>query len=79
MISVYPNPVSNMLHVRFNDSMSKQQWTLKLTDLVGQVVEEKTVRQVESLDWNLSGFAPGTYLLQIQNDEERIVRRIVRQ
>jgi hypothetical protein len=59
--------------------LSKKDWTLKLTDLVGQVVEEKTVRQVESTDWNLSGLAPGSYVLTIENGEERVIRRIVRQ
>jgi len=79
MISVYPNPVSNQLHIKFNDSMSKKVWTLKMTDLVGQVIEERTARLVESMDWNMSGIAPGTYVLTLQNDDEKIVRRIVRQ
>ncbi len=79
MISVYPNPVNDQLHIKFNDVMAKKDWTLKLTDLVGQVVEEKTSHHVESMDWNLSGLAPGSYVLTLQSGEDKVVRRIVRQ
>ncbi|MCX6273955.1 MAG: PKD domain-containing protein [Bacteroidetes bacterium] len=78
-ISVYPNPVKDMLVIKFNESSSQKKWTLKLTDVVGKVIAEKTSVMKEMLEWNLSAIAPGSYLISMQSDEEKIVRRIVRQ
>ena len=78
-ISVYPNPVKDMLVIKFNESSSQKKWTLKLTDVVGKVIAEKSSGMQEMLEWDLQSVAPGSYLISMQSDEERIVRRIVRQ
>ncbi|MEO8085317.1 MAG: PKD domain-containing protein [Bacteroidota bacterium] len=78
-IHVYPNPVNDVLTIRFNETMSQQKWTLKIFDLVGKVVAEKNVDQLESVEWNVANLAPGSYLISMQSDDQKIVRRIVRQ
>lgn len=78
-IIIYPNPVREKLVIRFNDSSSQKKWTLKITDVVGKVIAEKTADEPDLLEWNLAGIAPGTYLVSMQSDAEKIVKRIVRQ
>ena len=78
-IMVYPNPVTDQLVIRFGEKLSAEKWTLKITDMIGKVIREKTAEGVEALNWNLSELAPGSYLLSIQSNEQKVIRKIVRQ
>ncbi len=78
-ISVFPNPVNDQLTINFNSSLSKKKWTLKLTDILGKTVLEKTADHVQSLIWNLAAIAPGAYTLTMQSEDEKVITRIIRQ
>ena len=78
-ISVYPNPVNNLLTIRFNESSSQKHWSLKLIDVVGKVIAENVSDGRDKLEWNLSEVAPGTYMISMQSDGEKIMRRVIRQ
>lgn len=78
-IAVYPNPFNDHLVIRINDSMLQKKWSMKLVDMVGKTVAEKTLNGEAGFEWNLSGIAPGTYTLSMQSDNENVIRRIVRQ
>jgi len=85
-ISVYPNPVSQELTIEFPVALSGEKWLLKLTDILGKVIEEKTVSPSTpnitshgKYNWDLSQLSPGTYILILQNEHEKIIRKIVRE
>jgi surface protein len=71
-ISVYPNPTDNILYVQAPENS-----TLMLVDMNGKTLTQLTTEAVEtSID--VSSYAQGVYLLQIQTGEAVETRRIVR-
>ena len=71
-ISVYPNPTDNILYVQAPENSS-----LMLIDLNGKTLTQLTTESVEtSID--VSSYAQGVYMLQIQTGEAVETRRIVR-
>ncbi len=60
---VYPNPVEDQLHVRFEDGRTA---TLFVTDLVGRQILDAQITGAGVLD--VSGLPAGTYLLFQKND-----------
>jgi len=71
-ISVYPNPTDNILYVQAPENSN-----LFLVDMHGKTLTQLTTEAVEtSID--VSSYAQGVYMLQIQTGEAVETRRIVR-
>ncbi|GAA3635090.1 hypothetical protein GCM10022397_20820 [Flavivirga jejuensis] len=66
----YPNPFSNTINITTdtNDTI-----ILKLVDLVGKTIKEKTINSNASLD-NLDNLAKGLYFLQIINTNTQTIK-----
>ena len=81
-VEIYPNPVQDLMKIRFNKSSAGKNWTILLTDMLGQVVEEKSFENVmQNSDYsiNVSGIAPGSYTLVLKNTEQSFQTRIIKQ
>ncbi|MBP6649397.1 MAG: PKD domain-containing protein, partial [Bacteroidia bacterium] len=81
-VQMYPNPVQELLKIRFNKSTEGKSWTIQLTDMIGQIVEERTFKNVQSMSdysLNVSGLAPGNYIIVLRSDDETLQARIVKQ
>ena len=65
IISIFPNPTSNVLHIKFSDQKNYQ---LKLLDLAGRILKVydnlNTATQIST-----SSLRNGIYLLQFTNDD----------
>ena len=70
-ISVYPNPVQNILSVKTNANVLKPE----MMDLLGKtlMVQEET----ESLD--MSQFRAGIYLIRITTDQGTVTQKVIKQ
>ncbi len=77
-IQVYPNPASDVLYI-IHDSQNQLK-ELSLFDITGrQVLNQKDVRG-GSIQLNISGLQPGTYLLKLQySNAEPGYRKIIKQ
>jgi hypothetical protein len=67
-VMVYPNPVEEVLHIRFMESQTSGQVLLRLCDMKGTAVllQETTISGGgEEATFNVSGLARGTYVLQV--------------
>ena len=74
-ISVFPNPTSGILHVRFNDIMG---CNMQLYDITGRLVSEKVVtNSVASID--MSAYKNGLYLLKIKTKDRTGTYQVVKQ
>ncbi len=68
-----PNPVENRLRIQWPDSLNLQ--SITLVDLQGKSTKIKTPNENE-FEINMQHFAPGVYLLAIQDEKEIYWRRI---
>jgi hypothetical protein len=69
-ISIYPNPTNQFLTVRIISAQSKLS-DVKIFDLSGRLLQEKTVRILEGenvIDFSLKDYAQGLYILRYFED-----------
>lgn len=72
-VSVYPNPVSDVLFIKDNGNYS-----LTLTDITGKVLHTQRVATNTAIPFN--GYASGMYYLQLQNENgEKWQEKIIKQ
>jgi hypothetical protein len=80
-IAVYPNPVSDEIHVKMEFTRPYRDIQMRLINNIGQTVFSKTLNStitshIEPI--NVSSFASGNYMLQVETpDGQRIVPVIV--
>ncbi len=78
-LSIYPNPTSGMLNVKFN-AEKQGNMQVKLTSVNGQVVyNEELMPNFGQYNYNfdISNEAKGIYILSIISDNEKIDKKIV--
>jgi len=64
-ISIYPNPVENILHVQ--NLKAEEKYQLRIMNNLGNVFKESTVENASTYDFNLSGLKAGLYYLKVQS------------
>jgi hypothetical protein len=78
-VTLYPNPVSDNLHVEFELTESKD-FVIKLTDIAGRMLmiqKAKNTLPGEIIKLNMSGFSSALYLLHIST-QDQMTRKIYR-
>ena len=71
-VQVYPNPTKGTVHIEAEGIES-----IRLTNMMGQVLEVREYGRADSLELNLSGFVPSVYLLEIKTAYGVVKRRVV--
>ena len=76
-VKIYPNPVSNILHVSVLGEVNEKS-RIQIVDAKGvQVMDEKLVKNPQALD--ISRLASGVYLVKINNGLQVITEKFVKQ
>jgi PKD-like domain/Secretion system C-terminal sorting domain/Ig-like domain CHU_C associated len=75
VLSVYPNPVKELLTIQTNAYNSNQRF--EITTLIGQTVYTSTINNKAIV--NTSAFANGVYILKIFTEKETEVRKFVKE
>ncbi len=75
-ISVYPNPVSTILNIGFEDGNYN---TLEITDLLGRIILTKSIniKDTES-SLNVSHLSPATYIINLKGKSSSISKQFVK-
>ncbi len=80
-LSVYPNPFNAQLSV-FIDIREETNLSLKLYDTTGKLIEKRSIINVSmgqtNVNFDLATIPAGMYLLGIETDKGRTVRRVVK-
>lgn len=73
-ISIYPNPVNNILNIDcVNDNIAR----ITVLDITGKVIIEKTeISETEQID--MSGFNSGIYLISIDNGKNIYTSKLIK-
>ena len=76
-VELYPNPVSEVLHLRFSSSSPAATW--RLTDLAGRLVGSAALPEGKEAQIDLGHLPAGAWLLELHFAEgKRTVKRIVK-
>lgn len=80
LVSVQPIPSSMLVNAVFN-SPNNQVSHLKIYDVLGKIVKEQeitTIAGINSININIANLTSGMYLLQLENNQQTIVRKIIK-
>ena len=72
-VNVFPNPSGSMIHI---DIGKYEKWKYQISDSAGQLLETGNLSKDKVID--ISGLTNGIYLLEIINEKERAIHRIVK-
>jgi len=72
-IRIYPNPTKEKLNIKSETYISK----LCLLDLSGRIMECKKLQNQTQTTLDVSSYQPGVYLLRVDADKGRVVRKII--
>lgn len=75
-IQVYPNPVSNYLHIQTTDHALIQRVTI--TNLVGETILDMPVSGKKTWVCDMSGYAIGVYLVKVKSENSVVPYRIIK-
>lgn len=78
-VSIYPNPVSNLLTVNF-EALQGSEMLMQLTDLSGKVVmtfeKEKLNKGISEKQIDISGLPVGSYILSLEMNGTLVTEKI---
>ncbi|MBK8348318.1 MAG: T9SS type A sorting domain-containing protein [Saprospiraceae bacterium] len=76
---IYPNPVNDLLFVQFTDGL-KGRSTIELFNIAGSKLEIDDLIKNSATGWTLqmSGLAPGLYMISIADDQSKTSRLVVK-
>lgn len=80
-IKTYPNPVRNELHAEFVLTM-RTDLTVRILDMTGRTVYIQNTKMnagEQKLNMNTQNLAPGAYILELNNGENAIQQRFIKQ
>ena len=80
-ITIYPNPVGDYLFVRLSPGTHGGKFNLAVFDMLGKKILEKTnirSRAEQVIGISVNRLPPGTYLMVLYNDKEKIPVRFVK-
>lgn len=76
-VSIYPNPVNNILYINGLSSVGKS--SLTITDLTGTIVAKTESDNNAKYSWNLSGIKKGNYLLVVNCNNTITTKKFIKQ
>jgi hypothetical protein len=76
-ISVFPSFVQNNLTVRMDNSFGES--TVKITDLTGKIIDNQPVNSSGVLQLNMTGYQAGVYIVDVINQQNLKVFKIIKQ
>ena len=78
-MTVFPNPAKEMLNVKFNSS-AEGLFSFKVFDMIGKNVSntvQKGIKGMNTFELNLSELNRGIYFIEVSNNAEREIKKII--
>ena len=75
-LNLFPNPAQDVITFKLNERNSSQEVQVKIYNLLGQVVINKSLMSGSSID--ISGLPSGTYFLQVISGEKRAMEKFLK-
>lgn len=73
-IKIYPNPIQDILNI---DTVNTENYSVTIYSILGQKI--KSFNKIINNRISLSGIAPGTYVLEINSNNSKEIKKIIKQ
>jgi len=77
-VKAYPNPTTGRFSITMDNTISKS-CDIQINNMVGEVILKKTEVTDKNIEFDLTNYPKGVYLLQIKADKQTFSQKIVRQ
>jgi len=76
---IYPNPATNNVLLKLPELTTSSAMGMRVTDLTGRTVVQRELNNASDnrLDLNVASWAPGMYLVSLEQDGQTAVKRLV--
>ena len=74
-VSIYPNPVSKILNVAWDENIE----LIELTDSRGRLLKRFSVNELNELQINLANYSGGVYFVNLTSDQGKSVHSIIKE
>lgn len=78
VISVFPNPVEDVIRIESNRNYSTEKVNISITDLTGKVFKKITMKQDKNITINVSELEKGIYFITLSDDECVVTRKMIK-
>lgn len=76
-MAVYPNPTKDVVNIKLKESHPDSE--IKITNMIGEVIFQDTLKYTMAEKINISNFASGVYFVQVKTGNSILVQKIVKQ
>ncbi|MGZ4055295.1 MAG: T9SS type A sorting domain-containing protein [Bacteroidia bacterium] len=80
-INIYPNPATNQITIEF-DLIETKNAVIEIRNILGQIVFTETVRNItgkQAKSINISEFSNGVYFVRLQNNNQTITKKFIKE
>jgi hypothetical protein len=75
----YPNPTRDIINIELNNTTTHGDVQVKIIDLSGEILMDKEMEySINSVQLDLSGLKTGMYIIQVQNNKDFLIGRILK-
>jgi len=74
-VKIFPNPSNGKVNVEINKNYSEA--NISVLDLSGKIIYNETLSKNNSKEIDLSSYAKGMYIIQLDVDNEKIVTKVI--
>ena len=79
LIGYYPNPVGNSLKVEISENLiARGKLMINIMDMSGKFIDQRVLFKSGIEKFDLSGMAPGIYMVQIESGNSKAVYKIIK-
>lgn len=75
--SVFPNPATNDVTIRFDENQQKANTTVSLLDMKGKLLYSNDVINNHEASISIRNYAPGIYLIRVTNGNQNNYRKLI--
>jgi len=79
LFRIYPNPTAGCFKMELNDDPGKSEYVIEIFNLVGKLINRRTIHEVSATECTLQNQPPGVYLVRVFIDDHAEMQKVVRQ
>ena len=76
-VNMYPNPARDIVTVELNGPAPQSGIELTVFDITGRQVLRRKFAASRQISFDMTGNAPGTYLVRIENEKIPVMRKLI--
>jgi hypothetical protein len=77
-IEVFPNPTTEQLQILFKNELINKKAMLNLYDIMGRKIASNKIQTVSNYTYHLGTLSNGIYFLEIEIDNQKIIKKILK-